>query len=133
MEPPDQRFKLSDNAFRKVLDREVFASGTVIFKQGQDAARAYILPRGEVEISTVSADGKPIVLTTVKQGQFFGELALMSASQRTATAIARTECEVLYIGQDKLKEKLDAADPFLRYWIQYLSQRVIDLSKRVKV
>lgn len=132
MDTPDQSLKLGEQSFRKVLDREVFAAGTVIFNQGQAASKAYMLMRGEVEIVATNATGQQVVLNRMQKGQIFGELALISGSPRTAAAIARTECEVLYIGQDKLKQKLDDADPFLRFWIQYLSQRVIDLSKRVK-
>jgi CRP/FNR family cyclic AMP-dependent transcriptional regulator len=127
----EESFKLSEQSFRKVLDREAFSPGATIFREGQQASRAYILLRGEVEIVTTTAAGQQITLTTVHKGQFFGELALMSDSNRTASAITRTGCEVLYIEQDKLTQKLGDADPFLRYWIQYLSQRVIDLSKRV--
>jgi CRP-like cAMP-binding protein len=132
MDHPEQSVKLSEQSFRKVLDREVFPSGTVIFNQGQPASKAYMLMRGEVEIVTTNAAGQQIVLTKIQKGQIFGELALISMSSRSATAIARTEVEVLYIAQDKLKQKLDDADPFLRFWIQYLSQRVLDLSKRIK-
>ena len=132
MDTPDQSIKLSEQSFRKVLDREVFPAGAVIFNQGQPATKAYMLMRGEVEIVATNAGGQPVVLNRMLKGQIFGELALISGTPRTASAIARTECEVLTIAQDKLKQKLDDADPFLRFWIQYLSQRVIDLSKRVK-
>lgn len=132
MEPQEQNIKFSDQAFRKILEREVFPPGAVIFREGQQAAKAYILLRGEVEVVTTNEAGQQIVLTRLHKGQFFGELALLSDSPRSASAIARTECEVLFISQDKIKHKLSEADPFLRYWIQYLSQRVIDLSKRIK-
>jgi CRP/FNR family cyclic AMP-dependent transcriptional regulator len=132
MEPHDDSFKLSEQSFRKVLDREVFPAGAVVFQEGQAAGKAYILLRGENEIVTRNAAGETIVLTKVHKGQFFGELALLMNSTRTASAVARTECEVLYIGRDKLTQKLQEADPFLRYWIQYLSGRVVDLSKRVQ-
>lgn len=132
MEPHDDSFKLSEQSFRKVLDREVFPAGALVFHEGQAAGKAYILLRGEIEIVTRNAAGDTIVLTKVQKGQFFGELALLMNSTRTASAVARTECEVLYIGRDKLTQKLQEADPFLRYWIQYLSGRVVDLSKRVQ-
>ena len=35
---------------------------------------------------------------------------------------------MLAVSEAKLKQKLDEADPFLRYWVDYLSKRVIDLS-----
>ena len=32
------------------------------------------------------------------------------------------------MSEEKLRQKLDQADPFLRYWVDYLSKRIIDLS-----
>jgi len=132
MSSDDDSFKLGDQAFKKVLDREVFPAGATIFREGEAGKTAYIVMRGEVDILTTNAAGQQIMLTTVKKGQFFGELALMTQAQRTATAVTRTGCEVLFINQDKLEQKLKSADPFLRFWIQYLCGRVIDLSKRAK-
>ncbi len=66
----------------------------------------------------------------VKPGQMFGELALMADAHRTASAKTEQGCELLTVSQDKLKQKLEDADPFVRYWIEYLSKRVIDLSTK---
>ena len=132
MPPDDDAFKLSGHAIKQVLDRETFAEGEVIFTEGNYGKSAYILLRGEVAITTKNKAGQEVVLTTVQKGQMFGELALMTDSRRTATATARTACEVLYINQEKLQNKLDSADPFLKFWIQYLCQRLVELSKRAK-
>ena len=58
----------------------------------------------------------------------FGVHALMAGAHRTATAVRALGCDVLAVSEAKLKQKLDEADPFLRYWVDYLSKRVIDLS-----
>jgi CRP/FNR family cyclic AMP-dependent transcriptional regulator len=67
-------------------------------------------------------------VTALKPGQIFGVHALMAGTQRKATAVTTLGCEVLAVSEAKLKQKLDEADPFLRYWVDYLSKRVIDLS-----
>jgi CRP/FNR family cyclic AMP-dependent transcriptional regulator len=64
----------------------------------------------------------------LKPGEMFGVHALMAGAQRAASAVTAQGCEVLAISEAKLKQKLDEADPFLRYWVDYLSKRVIDLS-----
>lgn len=118
--------------FKKIMERKGFPAGATIFREGDNATSAFVVLRGDVVITTVNAQGKSIHLSDVKVGQIFGELALMqSGLNRTATASTAQGCELMVISHATLKEKLDAADPFLRFWMQYLSERVIDLSKRV--
>jgi CRP-like cAMP-binding protein len=124
-------FDLGEHAFAKVLERRTFAAGDTIFEEGQNARQAFVILRGEVEIVSTNRHKQKIILTTLKTGQLFGELALLKDSRRTATAIARTGCEVMVLSQDVLKRKLDSADPLVQFWISYLADRVIELSKRV--
>jgi CRP-like cAMP-binding protein len=123
------RFSL--NTFKKVLERRLIPEGSVIFHEGDQARGAFIVLRGAVQIWTKNKQGKDVLLTEVKEGEMFGELALMTPdSTRSATANSADGCELLVVSQEKLRERLDAADPIIRYWIKYLSDRVVDLSKR---
>ncbi len=67
-------------------------------------------------------------VTEVKPGEMFGVHALMADAQRMSSAVTPDGCELLAVSEAKLKQKLDEADPFVRYWVEYLSKRVIDLS-----
>lgn len=119
--------------FGKDYDRKTIPAGANIFIAGDRAQEAYVLLKGEVEIVGVNNKGDTIVLTTVKRGEMFGELALMKdGSKRSASAISKTECQVMVVKNSLLKEKLDRADPFLKYWVKYLGERVVDLSNRVQ-
>lgn len=126
----NDRFALGDQAFAKVLERRPFPADAVIFNEGDAAREAFVILRGEVDIVSVNKNKQRIVLTTLGKGQLFGDLALMAESRRTATAVARTPCELIAISQEVLERKLEAADPLLRFWITYLGGRVIALSKR---
>ncbi len=118
--------------FKKVLERKVVAPGADVFREGERANTAYIILRGKVQISRQNAEGQQVLLTEINEGEMFGELALMTPnSTRTARASTREGCEIAAISQAKLRERLDAADPVLRYWILSLSDRVLDLSKRI--
>jgi CRP-like cAMP-binding protein len=89
---------------------------------------AYILLRGDVTIFVGFGTGQQRALTELKPGQMFGVHALMAGAQRAASALTKHGCELLAVSDEKLKQKLDEADPFLRYWVDYLSKRIIDLS-----
>lgn len=117
----------------KSFERKTLAAGATIFKMGERAQEAYVVLQGEVEIVGKNDKGERVVFTTVKRGEMFGELALMqNGAKRTATAESPKGCEVMLIGREKVLEKVDRSDPFIRYWIRYLGDRVVDLSKRLQ-
>ena len=119
--------------FKKVLERKLVAPGQVVFREGERANAAYILLRGAVQISNRNSAGQQVFLRELVEGEMFGELALMTPdSTRTATVESKEGCELVVVSPDKLRERLEAADPILRYWITSLSDRVLDLSKRVR-
>ncbi len=110
----------------------VFKPGTVIFREGDPPDFAYILMSGHVEISARGPDGR-VILNQVAPKQLFGDLALFENTPRTATATTLSGCEVLSISKQQFGKKLDVLDPFTRYWILYLVDRVKELSQRVRV
>ena len=115
----------------EILDRRVLGPGAVIFRAGEAAGSAYIVFAGEVGIHT-GQGAEARLLTTVRAGQMFGELALVAGGIRTATASTRDGCELLVVPATKVQEKLAKSDPFVRYWIEYLSERVVDLTGRIE-
>jgi CRP/FNR family cyclic AMP-dependent transcriptional regulator len=113
---------------RKDMSRKTFSAGATIFAEGEVGTVAYILLRGDATIFIGFGTPHQRTVTALKPGQMFGVHALMAGAQRKATAVTEQGCEVLAVSEAKLKRKLDEADPFIRYWVDYLSKRVIDLS-----
>ncbi|MBX9647976.1 MAG: cyclic nucleotide-binding domain-containing protein [Xanthobacteraceae bacterium] len=121
---------ISVQATRKELSRKVYPAGATIFAEGEAGTAAYVLLHGDVTIYIAFGAEHQRRVTDLKPGEMFGVHALMAGSQRGATALTEHGCEVLAVSETKLREKLDAVDPFVRYWVEYLSKRVIDLSAK---
>lgn len=71
-----------------------FAAGDIITRQGADAHWLYLLVAGEAEVFVEHVDDStrtPIGVITPPA--FFGEMSLLTGEPRTATVIARTDCE----------------------------------------
>jgi CRP/FNR family cyclic AMP-dependent transcriptional regulator len=128
MTPESQISQASVQSVRQDLSRRRFPAGATIFAEGEAGTVAYILLRGDVSIFLGFGTAHQRTITVLKPGEMFGVHALMAGAQRAASAVTMHGCEVLAVSEAKLKQKLDEADPFLRYWVDYLSQRVIDLS-----
>jgi small-conductance mechanosensitive channel len=70
-----------------------FARGDVITKQGNVAHWLYIIMFGEVEVRYEPPNAAPQVLSTLRAGQLFGEMALLTGDARSATVVAKTDVE----------------------------------------
>jgi voltage-gated potassium channel len=68
-----------------------FAAGTVVVRRGQPGDCMYFIVSGEIVIDLKPA---PLILGP---GDFFGEMALITGEPRSATASARTNCELLHL------------------------------------
>jgi CRP/FNR family transcriptional regulator, cyclic AMP receptor protein len=76
---------------------ERYTAGRVIFAKGSPGRSMMAILKGDVRISTPSPAGPDIVLTMLSAGEIFGEIALIDGADRTADAIAITDCELLVL------------------------------------
>lgn len=113
---------------RSQMSRKAYPPGATIFAVGEAGTFAYVLLRGDVSILIAPGTAGQRVASELKPGQMFGVHALTPGMQSTASAVTKHGCEVLAVSEAKLRHKLDEADPLIRYWVDYLSKRVIDLS-----
>ena len=83
------------NPYLNIALEETYEDGEAIFKQGNSGDWVYVVLSGAVEVSK-AIDGTRFVLSTLKPGDVFGELALIGAVRRTATtrAIGRTAVDI---------------------------------------
>ena len=71
------------------LEEEVFKEGEVIFKQGDTGEKFYLVKTGAVKISQqLGAAADPVEISTLTEGNYFGEIALINDRPRQATATA---------------------------------------------
>ena len=64
-----------------------YGVGDVIFEEGSKGRELFVVLEGEVEIAKVNGASKTVIITLGK-GEFFGEMAVIDGSSRSATAIA---------------------------------------------
>ena len=72
-------------AIEKCIDE--FDVDDVIFEEGSTGRELFVVLDGKVEIVKATATGKTVIVTLGK-GEFFGEMAVIDGSARSATAIA---------------------------------------------
>jgi len=88
-------------------------AGSTIFAENDPPTTAYLIERGEIEVSTVQR-GERTILGRLGPGMLLGEMAVIDNSPRTATARAITDCTLTPIDRRQFAERLSAADPVVR-------------------
>jgi CRP-like cAMP-binding protein len=77
-------------------------AGSVIVRQGDAADRFFIIVEGEVEVSR-EVDGEVRTVAYLGRGQFFGEMAVIMETPRTATVTARVPTQLLAMPRDMFR------------------------------
>jgi len=78
---------------------KTYAAGEVVIKEGDAGDTFYVVLAGKAEASQVGRHGRPVRLGVMSAGSYFGEIALLMDSPRTATVEARTPLSVLTLGR----------------------------------
>jgi CRP-like cAMP-binding protein len=89
------------------LRQRRFRRNEVIFHQGDPGDSLHIVDEGSVKIILPSPDGEEAIIATLREGDFFGELALLDGAPRSATAVALETTTTLALPRDAFMELLD--------------------------
>jgi CRP-like cAMP-binding protein len=76
-----------------VTDR-TYAKHDFVVREGDSGNTFFILVRGSVSVCRVMQDGREMILAILKEGDFFGEMAMFDSSLRSASIKTLTDCEV---------------------------------------
>jgi len=98
----------------------VFTPGDFIFRAGQYGNNMYFISRGTVEI--IAPDGTT-VMTTLTNGEFFGELALLFSQPRTASIRAVDYCDLYTLDKDTFDRVLMQYPEFASHMREVADER----------
>jgi CRP-like cAMP-binding protein len=97
--------------------------GKVLCKEGDIGHEFFVIIDGEVE---VTRNGKR--LTTRRGGEFFGEIALLEETRRTATVTAKTPLRLFVLARGDFRRLVKDNPNVERKVLRSLARRVVELS-----
>jgi len=108
------------------LNSEFFKEGEVVFRQGAEPDKFYLIESGKVKVVRWE-DQKQEIINFLREGDFFGEKALIEEARRFADVVCLTDCHFFSLTREAFKE-LIAKSPKLKKVIEdriksYLSLR----------
>lgn len=116
------------------LDRfaKDFKAGTVLFEEGQPGDHMYVITHGEVEIRRNVGETER-VLAVLPAGEFFGEMAILNARPRSATAVVRVDSRLLVIAGNTFEAMLRARPEIAMRIIKALATRLENANQHIEL
>lgn len=98
--------------------------GAVLFREGDEGDRVYVVSDGKIKLGQTSPDGRENLLALLGPGQMFGELSLFDPGPRSATATAVTDTKLLGLGHEDLLPLLSGRPGVARGLLLQLASRL---------
>jgi CRP/FNR family cyclic AMP-dependent transcriptional regulator len=109
-----------------------YRAGSEIFAKGSPGSSLMAVLKGTVRISSPSETGREITLNLIHSGEIFGEIGLLSGRDRTADAIAMSDCELLVLNRRDFMPFLERRPEVCIRVIELLCQRLRQTSGQVE-
>lgn len=106
--------------FRQSEDIETFKAGAIIFSEGQEAGGVmYVVQEGQVDILVYGE-----CIDTIGPGTCLGEIALIDQWPRSATAVAKTDCKLVPINEQRFQYLVKQTPHFALQVMRTMAERL---------
>lgn len=102
-----------------LMQEKEYEQGALIFKEGETGDCMYIIHKGSIKIHKGTT-----TLAVLPEKEVFGELSLLDADTRSASASAAEDCILFKINQEPFYELLDERPEIAKGFIKILCQRL---------
>ena len=100
-----------------------YPKDTMIFSEGEPGEEVYIIKSGLVKIAKVVKDGE-MLLSILRPGDIFGEMALLESKPRGACAISYEACELMVVNRLNFHQILRSQPQLITHMITLLAERI---------
>jgi small-conductance mechanosensitive channel/CRP-like cAMP-binding protein len=122
---------LSEAELSKLVQQvsiQSFAAGETAVRQGEPGDSFYIIKKGRVDVIVEKAEGEAVVVATLRPGDFFGEMSLLTGAVRTASIRAKEDAEFIVINKESFRSTLANNPSIAEAMSQLLSERLAGLT-----
>lgn len=120
---------LSNEERKQLLPKFIWAEyspGAIILKEGTPGDALFIIKKGAVEVYTQNSKGELVTLAKLKEGDFFGEISLLTGRPRNASVRAIQATELLCLGKEDFVKVIDSHPQIKEFLKETLLLRLED-------
>jgi CRP-like cAMP-binding protein len=126
---------LSDDDVKKLalgVDVQLYGTGEEIVVQGDVGDSMYLIQTGTCDVVVEKPGTYSQRVATLKGGNFFGEMSLLTGERRTATVRAQEDSMLISIGKQAFQEMLESHPEISQGLAEALARRQAELDQMAK-
>lgn len=123
----EQLTEMEMSTLADALAEEKYNDGDLVFRQGDDGDFFYIVKEGVAVCSQKDAAGQSKIVATLNEGDYFGEIALLTAKPRQATVAAQGPLAVLSLDRATFTRVMGPLDAIMQRNMESYSKYSADL------
>ena len=100
-----------------------FAKDEIIFCEGEPGDELFIIQKGSVKITKITENNE-ILLAVLKNGDIFGEMALLESKPRAAGAVAYEDCQLMAVNRENFQHMIKTQPQLIARLTTLLSERI---------
>ena len=101
-----------------------YPKNSVILFEDDPGDALYVVVGGRVKVVLIGEDGKEVILSVLKDGDFFGEMALIDDEPRSAHVIAMEDTDLLVLRREDFQRCLEGQPRMALSLLRALSGRL---------
>jgi diguanylate cyclase (GGDEF)-like protein len=124
---------LSEDKLKEIASicKEVsYPQGTIIFRENDPGDAFYLIKKGKVKVYKDLKDGITSTIAVLGEGDFFGEMALIEESFRSATVEVLEDCQLIMIERENFQNLLKMDNSISLEVMKILGKRLRKMDER---
>ena len=110
--------------FAELTREKTYPKGSVILFENDRGDSLFLVASGQVKVVLIGEDGREVILSVLGSGSFFGEMALIDDSPRSAHVIAMEDATLLVLRREDFQQRLRTSPEVAIGLLRELSRRL---------
>ncbi len=116
----------------RMVNMVTIKKGQVLYRPEEEAEVLFLLKKGKVQVYTLTAEGKRLIIETLDPGTFFGEMPLTAQSMHQTFAEATEDSLVCVLSRGDLERLLQDKPKVAVRLLEVLSRRLEETRTRLE-
>jgi CRP-like cAMP-binding protein len=116
----------------EAISKRRFRRGELLVEQGQQSHTLFILLNGRAAVMTADGRGREVILATMRQGDYIGEMSLIDQQPHSATVKAEVQTDCLVLGRDTFMRCLSDGQTLSLALLKGLVQRLRQADRKIE-
>ncbi|MCF7884909.1 MAG: Crp/Fnr family transcriptional regulator [Candidatus Marinimicrobia bacterium] len=128
-------YRLNDENLEKIskiVSKKHYNKDEMILFEEESGSNLYLIKSGRVKVTRINSDGDEVILSILGEGEFFGEMAILGGTTRSANVTSLEESEVLRLTRQDFMNLLKSHPDISIYILEEMANRLRKSDQLIK-